>query len=213
MVAKVTITLAQAENFRGNLGAAVAHLTRSQELIDPQKSPSLFVNCQHDLAYLLTEAGHYEEAELRLTLARRLYEELGDAINLLSLRWLEARISRGQGQFEAAREVFEQIAEGFQEIGLQGQLGFLKLDHACLECEQGRLDEVLKLASEAYRIFSENGVPPQGSAALTIFVKAAKAKSATVDLIQSIAQYLSAPSTSMQEPFEFVPPTPENPVS
>ena len=201
LVAKVTITIGHAEDLRGNLEAAVAHLTKAQELIDPSKDLSLFVNCQHHLIHLLTEAGHFDEAELRLPLAKRLYRECGDTTNLLNLRWIEARIFRGQRLFEAARTVFHEVTHGFESIGQETQLGFCKLDQACLECELGQLDTVKQLAAEAYEIFDRNGAPRQRVAALAVFSQAAEAESASVELIQSVTRYLSEPVEEAQLPF------------
>ncbi len=205
LVAKVNLTLGPVEQLQGNLQAAVAHLTKAQELIDPTEEPTLFVHCQHDLIYLLTEAGHYDEAELRLPLARRLYGNCEDSTNMLNLRWLEGRILRGQGNLELAREVFQEVAVGFETVGQGSQLGFLRLDQARLECELGRFDEVKRLASEAYGIFDRSNIAPRRMAALAAFSQAAEAESATVDLIQHVYRYISNPSLAQEALFS--PPT------
>lgn len=201
LIAKVHLTLGNVEDLRGNREAAVAHLTSAQELIDPQVDLALFTACQHQLTYLLVEAGYFDEAEIRLPLVRRLYQDAADRPNLLNLQWIEARIFEGLEAPDQARENYLAAAEGLAAIGQEAYAGFVKLDLARLECTQKRFDVVKSLASEAYEVFDRSGVSPQRLAALDVFSRAAEAEDVTVELIRSVVRYLSDSSPDRQLPF------------
>ena len=199
--AKANISLANLEYVEGDLRAGIARLTRVQAFLDPSMDSSLQAMCQSQLVHLLTEAGLYEEAELRLDLVKRLYVGTGDESNQLRVRWVEARIQRGLGRILEAREVFFEVIDGLVRLGRDAEVGLAKLDLACLFCVSRNFQEVERLSREALAAFEKSGASAQAQAALSVVNELVQAKQVTAGVIQQLIRYLSTPGLQKRSAF------------
>lgn len=184
MVAKVQLNLGLVRELEGDLEGAVTHLTQAQSLLDCGKDERLFAYCQHHLVHFLTEAGYYEEAEMRCGLVRSLWEKLDNPWNLAHLRWAEARFLQGLQREGEAEEAFRETVRALQDLGAAAPAGFAALDLACFLANQGRLSEVEELASLAYETFEESGASQPALAALALLREKARSSTATAEVIR-----------------------------
>jgi len=130
LVGKVYLSLGIIEDLRGNLEAAVVHLTNAQHWISHRTHPNLYSLGQHHLLVCLTKAGYFEEAELRLPVVRALWRQQGDEGKLVLLQWIEGTILRGLGALEAHQSFVDGGAPMSSLSVLPGLEG-------CRECGQG----------------------------------------------------------------------------
>ncbi len=192
LVGKVQLMLGMVEELRGNTEGAVSYLTEAQSLISPEKDQRLYSHCQHFLLGCLTRAGYFEEAELRLPILRKMWEDARDTKGLLMLRWLEANILHGLGKFNGARSVYEEVQAAFSKVGLEISVALINLELAVLSMESDSGEDVLRLTTEAHQIFRDNGAEKEALAALSILVKAAEAAQITASLTKSVTEFLRA---------------------
>ncbi len=167
---------------------AISCLREAAEGIDPQ--PRLLLCIKHNLLLLLTAEGRYSEAEELLPAVRNLSETLGNRLDLLRLRWAEARIARGREDAVTAAAMFEEVRVGFlaQEIGFDAALVSLEL--AVLRLKAGQVEEVKRIAREIMPIFQSQDVHREALAALAIFRHAALTETVTLAFAKRLAEYL-----------------------
>jgi tetratricopeptide (TPR) repeat protein len=186
--------LALVEDFQGDLQAAIARITRAQSLIRPESDPTLLPFCQHQLLHLLTEAGCYEEASLRLDLVRGMQGEVVTGANRMRLAWVEARISRGSGLYNEAEELLLGLERGFSAAGRPVEVGIIQLDLASVYVAQGRFQDAARACQEAHLLLSSSGASKQALAALNASLAAVKSQEVTMDLLTQLVLYVSVPA-------------------
>ena len=81
---------------------AIQLLQEAEGLVDAQRDPRLFLCLRHNLLCNLTTVAQYDEALRMLPEVEALCRELGNPLDLLRLRWAEARIAAGLGQTDTA---------------------------------------------------------------------------------------------------------------
>ena len=191
MVGKAYLSMGYVANLAGDTDGAVVYLTRAQQLIDREESPFLFANCQHNLTDYLVKAGHFEEADLRVPIVRRLWQEMGHFRALLRLRWLEAFIQRGRGNLEAAITIFQELAWAFEQNQSPFDVALVQLDLANVFASEGRLAELEELAKEAFDGLSARGVHKEALRALGLLRDAAVTRTVTLQLLEEVARRVS----------------------
>jgi tetratricopeptide (TPR) repeat protein len=169
---------------------AIACLREVAAGIDPHAAPRLLLCIKHNLLLLLTAEGRHSEAEELLPAVRNLAETLGNRLDLLRLRWAEARIAKGREDLSIAAFIFEEVRVAFlaQEIGFDAALVSLEL--AVLRLEAGEVGEVKRIAREILPIFQSRDVHREALAALAVFRHAAETETVTVAFAKRLAEYL-----------------------
>lgn len=131
-------------------------------------------------------AGRAEEAERRLGEVQALAEELGNDLDKLRLRWLEARLDAAFGRRLAAIATMREVRAGFQTRRISYDTALATLELAALLLEQGETAEVKELAEEMLATFARQEVPVEAEKALGIFCEAAVQETATVELVRRV---------------------------
>jgi tetratricopeptide (TPR) repeat protein len=175
---------------------AIECLGEGVRLIDPQSEPRLAVAARHNLIVYLTESGRLEEAGSLLEVTRPLYSDLGDAMNLIRLRWLEGNISVAEGRLDLAEEIYRGVGRDLIDRGLGYDAALLSLDLAGVLARQGRSEEMRDLAMAMLPIFRSRDVHREAFAALVVFRKAAEMDRVTLSLVQELSGYLRQCRTS-----------------
>lgn len=175
---------------REDAEAALDLLRRGLKLIDPEQDPRLLLVAQHNLVLLMVDTGRYREALERMEETRTLHRQLGGRIDHLRLRWVEGRTYAGLGWLRQAATLFEEARRGFLAEGLAYDVALVSLDLAAVYAQDGRGAEVRSLAEEMLPIFRSAEAHQEALAALLVFQEAARQESATVGLIQQVADYL-----------------------
>jgi len=143
-----------------------------------------------NLAVNFCHLGHHQEAAGLMREVRQLAADLGDAIFLIRVTWLEGRIAAGRGRSEEARSLLAQARERFAAEGMSYDAALALLEEAVLLLGQGRTAEVKVLARDLTRIFKSKGVHREALAALRLFHQAVEREDATADLARRLLHYL-----------------------
>jgi tetratricopeptide (TPR) repeat protein len=122
---------------------------------------------QHQ-ADLLSRLERFEEAQLLFPdLHRRLAGLQSDKENL-QVRWVEARVAVGMKRPEEGEALFHSVREGFLALELPYRAAVVTVELAQHLYQEGRFQEVAKLAEESVREFHRQGVEPEVVAAVAL---------------------------------------------
>lgn len=174
----------------GDLDSAIRLLEEARGLIDPLQEPRLVLCVHHSLVWVLTTAGRHAEAETRLPELRRLSQEIGNSLDLVRLRWAEARVDHGLGRRGPAETAFREVQREFLERRMGYDAALASLDLAVLYAEESCTAELKRLAVEILPVFESREVQRESMAALMLFQHACEQEQLTAGLARQIAEVL-----------------------
>jgi hypothetical protein len=164
----------------------LALLEKAEPLLAQEPEPVLVHIQRTNILIILLALGHAAEAERRLGEVQTLAAELGNDLDKLRLRWLEARLDAALGRPLAAIEKLREVRAGFQARSIAFDTALATLELSALLLEQGETAEVKELAVEMLETFAEQEVPQEAEKALRIFCQAAVQETATVELVRRV---------------------------
>lgn len=194
-VAVVQLGIAAGEG--GDADAAVQYLAHVLKLLDPDADERLFATACQARIHWLTEAGRAWEA-LQLFRAHRdrLRRAFAGQRHALHLPWLGAKIDQGLNRPERAVEGYESARRGFWEREDYHYFVVVSLDLAVLHLEQGRTEEVRRLAEEMLPVFGSCDIPKEAMQALALFLQAAATETVSAAAVRELTTRLRrAPRT------------------
>ena len=175
----------------GKLKDAVKTLRRSVAQLDLASDSHLGAIAQQNLLDALVDAGQIGEAG-RLLFESGLRQSFADdPLNLLRIRWVEAKILAGHGRLPDAERVFGDVRSGFREHNLPYDAALAGVDLALVRVKQGQ--DVRDLAVELYSEYRRaHGVNPQAVRALHTFEILSRHKAAvTVPRVERLRGFLA----------------------
>jgi hypothetical protein len=175
----------------GAPGQGIRLLRRGLDLLEPEREPELAAQTLLSMITFLSDLGHYRISRRLLWRSRHLFVDQGNALALLRMRWLEARIYAGMLDVKRAEVAFEEARHGFAEKGQVYPAALAALDLAALWARQGRMREVYVLAEELIGTFRALRVAREAIAAL-VMVKHACSESGTqvLHVIRLVVSFL-----------------------
>lgn len=174
----------------GDTETQISLLRRSLDLLDPQEDPRIFLAARHNLILALNDSRRSREAFALLFHTRPLYLKLGDRMNLLRLRWLEGMVARGLQRNDQAEAAFREVRDAFLDLGLQYDAALAALDLAGVYIQQGKRDEVCRIAEETLSIFQAGNMHRDAILALMVLSNAVRQEQAGVETVQRISDFL-----------------------
>jgi tetratricopeptide (TPR) repeat protein len=177
-------------NNAGNDVEALRLLTRSLELIDAQREPTLAYAARHNILMLLVDCGRFRDAERELFLLRPMQHHAGGRINQLRLRWEEARIDAGLGRSQRAEKALREISEGFLDVNRAFDSALASLDLAAVLLAQGKAGEATGVVDAACRIFVALRIEREALMAIVMLREACKTRMATRAMVEEVARFL-----------------------
>jgi tetratricopeptide (TPR) repeat protein len=187
---KALITKAFFSSYAEQADASVQLLYEGIDLIDATQEPRLVLVAWHNLILNLSYQGKFDEALEKLPYIRSLHEKFGNHLDLLRLRWVEARLSVDLGEMGRAEETFEDVRCELIEAGIGYDAALVSLDLANLYLRCGETEKMGRLAQEMLPIFKSRDVHREAIAALIVFQKAAEMEKVTLSLVEDLGQYL-----------------------
>ena len=167
---------------------ALRSLKKAITLIDAARDPQLHAAAHHSVLKTLVDSGRYAEAG-KLLLASDLRRKFaGDPLNLLRLRWVEAKILAGRGRLRDAEMVLGEVRYGFLEHKLAYVATVAGLDQAELSLRQGR--PIHWLASDILARFREHSIDPEALQALILFEEVCARGAATLRMTRALRTYI-----------------------
>ncbi len=174
----------------GHPGKAIEAHRKSLELLDPERDPKLVATTQHGLLHALVAAGQFSEAG-RLLLQSGLRQKFeDDPLNLLRLRWVEAKILAGHGRLENAEEAFRSVYWGFYNRELHYVAAVAGLDLAEVLLRQDKHTEAHALSVDLYNTFQERRIDVEAQRALMTFEVVCSVQAATPNIARRIGDFL-----------------------
>lgn len=170
--------------------SAIELLHEARPLVDVKRDPRLLLCLRHNLLWNLTTVEQYGLAKALLPEVAALSRELGNPLDLVRLRWAEARIAAGLGEVNAAVRLFQDLRQDFAERGIAYDAALVTLELTALHAQEGRTAEVKRLSLEMAGIFRAQDVPREALAALLFFQRAAAREQATARLAREVAAFL-----------------------
>ena len=190
LLVRILINRAKTMEELGDIREAIEILAAAQSRAEAEIDPRLrLCLVQNHLDYL-SKAGRLVEAEALVVDVETLVEEIGCEIDLLRLRWTQARISQGLGRIDEALRLFEEVRVGFahHDIPYDVVLVALELSLAYQSC--GRTEDVLEVIQETIPILQAVSVEREGLMAVRLLTEATSDRRATAELIGQVLEYL-----------------------
>jgi tetratricopeptide (TPR) repeat protein len=156
--------------------------------LDAELDSQLLSIAQHNLVNALVDAGKFGEAG-NLLLESGLRKKLADdPLNLLRLRWVDAKVLAGHGRLTDAERVFGEVRTGFHERGLFYDETLAGMDLAVVLVRQGK--DAYDLAWDLFRTCAAKGINPEALHALKSFELLCRLNVATVPWTERIRGFL-----------------------
>lgn len=174
----------------GDFDQALVVGLEALEAIDPSADSKLYLSAEHNYTFFLMEVGRYREAWERLEAHASLYDAFPDSWTQLRRQKLQGEILRGLGRREEAEATLIAVRAGFVREGLGFHAAMAGLDLAYLYVEEGRTEEVKKLAEEMVPIFMAQDIHREAAAALLLFQEAARQETVTLSMLKEIVAYM-----------------------
>lgn len=143
--------LALLEEEEGRPATALPELLKSWAALDRDLRPVFALRLGLSLARCLAELDQGERARSVLQEAWRLYAAVEDPGEMLRVYWREARVLARLGEREEARHMLASVGPKLAEEGSLAEAVLVSLDLALTLAEEGRSEEIGKLAT---------GLPP-----------------------------------------------------
>lgn len=174
----------------GKAVAAIQCHRKSLDLMDPERDPQLVATAHHCLLNALVAAERYGEAG-RLLLQSGLRQKFADdPLNLLRLRWVEAKILAGHGRLEDAQEALWAVHRGFHKHELPYVAAVAGLDLAEVMLRLDKKTEAHCLAIDLYNIFQERRIDVEAQRALMAFEVVCGYQAATPQMARRTRDFL-----------------------
>jgi tetratricopeptide (TPR) repeat protein len=177
-------------HYAGDLESAVDVLWKAIPLLDPEREPRLLLCARHNLVDYLASLGRFLEAQRLYREARPLYRSFNEPWVQNRRRWVRGKIARGLGQLRRAETQFLAARDGFVAEGVPYDTALVSLELALLYAEQGRTEDLKRLAAEMVPVFASRHIHREALAALAFFRQAVEAEAASAGLVATIAAYL-----------------------
>lgn len=163
---------------------------KSLALLDPERDPQLVATTQHGLLHALVTAEKYNEAGKLLLQSGLRQKFADDPLNLLRLRWVEAKILAGHGRLENAEEAFRSVYWGFHRRGLHYVAAVAGLDLAEVMLRQSKPSEAHALSVDLFNTFQEHQIDVEAQRALMTFEVVCSVQAATPKIARRIGEFL-----------------------
>jgi tetratricopeptide (TPR) repeat protein len=172
----------------GDAEGAIASLREAIGIAEPLSRLDLYA--RHNLLHTLTLAGRHAEADQLLSEVRETFAQGGRPLDLLRLRWIEAKIAFGLGRLQDAEESFRQVQGEFLGRGMGYDAALVSLDLAILYAREHRTEDLKRLAAEILQVFESRDVHREAVATLILFQSACEEERLSAELASQLATLL-----------------------
>jgi tetratricopeptide (TPR) repeat protein len=189
-IARVLIIKAKTLEEAGDFHTAVETLRVAEPLTDTVGDPQLRLALRFNLPVNLCHLKQAAEAEPMLAEVRMLALQLGNALSLVRLHWLEGRVAAGLGRRDEAINLLTRVRGEFASREMAYDMALVSLELAELYAAEGRMDAVRSLARHMAKVFKDQEVHAEARKALAFFRRAAERDSVTPELAGDVVRYL-----------------------
>lgn len=189
-VARLLIKKAKSLEEMGEHEAALEILAQALPRISGTGEPRLIWTCHLNTGVNLCALGRAAEAEGVLPELGELTLQLGNGLDLLRFRWLQAKVHACCGRREEAILALTEVRDAFLARGIPYDAALASLELAVLLLKEGQASEVRDVAARLAPVFAAQEVYREALAALRVFCAAAEAEAATAAETQRVLGFL-----------------------
>lgn len=168
----------------------VAFLRQALALLDAERDPQLVETAQHNFVDALAEAGEYRAAGALLLKSGLRQKFADDPLNLLRVRWVEAKILAGHGRLADAEKALREIRDSFRIRRLEFLATMVGVDLAKVLFQQGKLTQMLKLVRELGVCAEAFRLPSAVSDALLGLEVVCECRIVTLAMVETVRTFL-----------------------
>ncbi|HEX4962234.1 MAG TPA: hypothetical protein VF173_15470 [Thermoanaerobaculia bacterium] len=177
-------------HYSGQPEEAIRISERGIPMLDKDREPELTFFAAHNKIWFLVACGRFREAKRELFLHGAGFQAAEGRVNYLKLRWLQAQVSLGLGEWKSAEAGLLEAREGLEAAGMGFHAALASLDLSLLWMRRGRWSEAEALGLEAAEVFIVLGIHREATGCVMILKDAFKKKKATVVLLESVVEFL-----------------------
>jgi tetratricopeptide (TPR) repeat protein len=174
----------------GDLDAAISLLDQAGSDFARATEPRLYMCARFNLLACLALAGRFDQAAALLPEVRALLGDAAQPLDIVRLRWAEAKILLGLESADAAEKAFREIQREFLDRRVAYDAALVSMDLAVLFAQQGRTQELKELAMEVMPVFESREIHREAMACLIMFQHACEEERLTVELARELAAIL-----------------------
>ncbi len=153
---------------------AVEALQQAAPQLDKEDDPRIFLCQRFNLAQNLSQTGRLAEAMPMLPGVREQATRLGNALDLVRVRWLEGRIESKLGQAQESIQSFRWVRDEFIARGIAYDAALVTLEAAVVVADLGHPMEIKRFGREAAPVFTARSIDREILATLEPFRDAAE---------------------------------------
>ena len=169
---------------------SIVALQRAIGILEDREDPYLDFMVWGNMANAQARAGLFSAASESLERARESHASLRQCAGALELKWFEAFIEDGLGNFESSESLYVDARTGFAEAKEPGCFCLVSLDLAVLFAKQGEWLKVLPAASGTIPILATLQLHEETLAVVGLLEQAAKRQELTDTLLQEVRDCL-----------------------
>ncbi len=184
--ARLLINKASVLEKKQDFDAALAALDAAHPLAEETGDGRLLWAIEFNRTSYLCRLQRIDEAIGRIDRLRSAAFESGRILDLLRLRWLDARIAEGRHRTAEAAQILASVWKAFAEEKMPFDAALAALELAVLELERGNTREVKLLASAVAPIFAALTLPEKLLASTALFWRAARNSAAVASVARRL---------------------------
>jgi transcriptional regulator with XRE-family HTH domain len=200
--ARLLVKKANTLELMGDHEQALACLERAEHLAEGARDRRLPWLVRFGLAGNLWHLSRHDDALELLPALKERAVELGNELDFFRILWLDGRLAAGLERSQQALAALEQVQRYFSTNQIAFDAALASVEVAVLYLEEGRNQDVKRLAREMYWIFKAQGVTEEVLEALRLFCEAAEQEKATTELARRVVGFLQKACHQPQLRFE-----------
>jgi tetratricopeptide (TPR) repeat protein len=159
-------------------------------LLDKDREPELLFFAIHNQIQFLVACNKFREAKKLLFIHQADFLRVNGQVSLLKLRWLQAQVSAGLGEWVSAERGFLEARTGLEAIGMGFHAALASLDLALLLMRRGRNREAESFVMGAADVFMALGIYREALGSIMILKDSFEKRQGTIALLESVIEFL-----------------------
>jgi tetratricopeptide (TPR) repeat protein len=159
-------------------------------LLDKDREPELLFFAIHNQIQFLVACDRLREAKKLLFIYQVDLLRVHGRVSHLKLRWLQAQVSAGLGEWVSAEHGFLEARAGLEAIGMGFHAALASLDLALLLMRRGRNREAESFVLGAADVFMALGIHREALGSIMILRDSFEKRQGTIVLLESVIEFL-----------------------
>ncbi len=159
-------------------------------LLDKDREPELLFFAIHNQIQFLVACNRFREAKRLLFIHQADFLRVNGRVSHLKLRWLQAQVSAGLGEWLSAEHGFLEARAGLDAMGMGFHATLASLDLALLLMRRERGHEAASFVLGAADMFMALGVHREALGSIMILKDSFEQRQGTIALLESVIEFL-----------------------